>query len=100
MRRFEALAVVVFFLLLVVALASCGGHASAPALVSLPEDDAPHSDVNTEWWYYHGHLNTAFDEHYAFHYVVFQIIMSEHLAVNVAHLSISDPQKHIYTINQ
>lgn len=45
-------------------------------------------------------MNTAFDEHYAFHFVVFQVLIQDQPPINVAHLSISDPQKHIYTIDQ
>ncbi len=70
------------------------------ALVSLPQDDAPHSNFSTEWWYYSGHLNSVDGAHYAFHYVVFQLAVPELPLVNVAHLSISDPKGGSYVIDQ
>ena len=68
--------------------------------VALPQDDGPHSDVNTEWWYYNGHLRSADGKRYAFHYVVFQVVLPDRLMANVAHLSISDFQEGSYTTDQ
>jgi len=99
MKRFKKLGAVMLFALLTVALSGCGSSATS-ALITLPEDDAAHSDAETEWWYYHAHLNAASGEHYAFHYVVFQVAIPDHSPVKVAHLSISDPQKDVYTIDQ
>lgn len=99
MGRFQTLGTVILFALLTVLLSGCGGSATS-ALITLPEDDAAHSDAETEWWYYHAHLNASSGESYAFHYVVFQVAIPDHSPVKVAHLAISDPQKGVYAIDQ
>lgn len=43
-----------------------------PAAVSLPSDDAAHN-VNTEWWYVNGHLETADGARFGFHEAFFKI---------------------------
>ena len=68
--------------------------------VALPQDDAPHSDVNTEWWYYNGHLKSSDGKRYAFHYAVFQVLLPDRRMANVAHLSVSDLQEDTYITDQ
>jgi len=97
MKRRKALATALFLLLLGAALAGCGGTTTR---VILPQDDAPHNSVDTEWWYYNGHLETTYGERYAFHYVVFEALTPDRPRMNVAHLSISDPQQDIHAIDQ
>ena len=58
-------------------------------LVKLPADDAPH-DLQTEWWYYNGHLTTEDGRYFSFHYVIFlDNSLVSHTAV---HVSITDHQ--------
>ena len=73
---------------------------SPPALVSLPDDDAPHADYNTEWWYYTGHLQSAEGHRYGFHYVVFQVLAPVGILANLAHVSITDHQEGVYSTDQ
>ena len=71
-----------------------------PALVSLPGDDNPHVNVNTEWWYYSGHIESGPDSEYHFHYVVFEVRLPGLPVVNIAHLSVTDPKEGAYIIGQ
>jgi len=73
--------------------------ASHSDTASVPQDDAPHSNTRIEWWYYNGHLETPQGNRYAFHYVMFQSSVAGILG-NIAHLSVSDPQKDIYSFDQ
>jgi predicted secreted hydrolase len=58
-------------------------------LVKLPADDAPH-DLQTEWWYYNGHIKTGDGQRFSFHYVVFlDNALVTHSAV---HVSVTDHQ--------
>ena len=88
------------------AAAACAGPASSPTpvptatptptpvppavRVSLPRDDAPHPEFNTEWWYYSGHLATADGRSFSFHYAVFQIAAQGGLFADVAHVAVTD----------
>ena len=72
----------------------------APALISLPEDDAAHTDFITEWWYYSGHLQSADGRRYAFHYAVFQLSALGQILANVGHVSVTDPQEGTYATDQ
>jgi predicted secreted hydrolase len=59
------------------------------ALVSLPADDAPHSNA-MEWWYYSGHLNVEGERRFSFHYVFFLVnSLASHI---VSHASLVDHQ--------
>jgi len=57
--------------------------------VQLPADDAPH-DLQTEWWYYNGHLKTDAGEYFSFHYVVF--LENSLLTLTAIHASVTDHQ--------
>ena len=97
---------------LAVLLAACGGRAATPTpfptptptpaarQVVLPQDDAPHPGFNTEWWYYHGHLQAASGERYSFHYVVFDIVVPGIRPQNVYQLAITDHQEKRYITDQ
>ena len=61
-----------------------------PRLVELPLDDGSHA-VNTEWWYYNGHLRTEVGDEFSFHYVIFQLDFP-FLPANVAQVSMVDHQ--------
>ena len=52
------------------------------ALVSLPEDEAPH-DTPVEWWYFNGFLRDESGNEYSYHFVTFQ---SPTLPVGTPHL--------------
>ena len=52
------------------------------ALVSLPEDEAPH-ETPIEWWYFNGFVWDEAGSEYSFHFVTFQ---SPTLAVGTPHL--------------
>lgn len=58
-------------------------------LVKLPADDAPH-DLQTEWWYYNGHLETDDGQYFSFHYVVF--LDNGLLTLTAVHVSVTDHQ--------
>ena len=58
-------------------------------LITLPADDAPH-DLQTEWWYYNGHLKTETGRYFSFHYVVF--LDNALLTLTAVHISITDHQ--------
>jgi len=58
-------------------------------LVQLPADDAPH-DLQTEWWYYNGHLRTDTGKYFSFHYVVF--LENSLLTLTAMHVSVTDHQ--------
>jgi len=58
-------------------------------LVKLPADDAPH-DLQTEWWYYNGHLKTDDGRYFSFHYVVF--LENTMLTLTAVHVSVTDHQ--------
>ncbi len=63
--------------------------------ISLPEDDAPHSD-KVEWWYYNGHLTAKSGKQFSFHYTVF--LFNGMMTHTIAHVSLTDHQtKRHYT---
>ncbi len=68
--------------------------------VKLPQDDAPHPDANTEWWYYNGSLRTDDGRNYGFHYVLFKFDFPFLPGINIAHLSITDHQMSTYVTDQ
>lgn len=57
--------------------------------VSLPADDAPHSD-KVEWWYYNGHLTAKSGKQYSFHYTIF--LVNGMMTHTIAHVSLTDHQ--------
>lgn len=71
-----------------------------PQPVVLPRDDAPHDGVDTEWWYYSGHLTEESGNRYDFHYVIFQVSPPDLPAVNIGHLAITDLEKGTYVTAQ
>ena len=70
------------------------------ALVSVPQDDAPHEGVTTEWWYYNGILRTTEGRQYSFHYVVFQFDLPFLPTTTVSHLAITDHREGTYITGQ
>lgn len=57
------------------------------ARVTLPQDDAPHSNY-MEWWYYSGHLWGPNQRRYNFHYALF--VLNSLATWTVAHASFVD----------
>jgi predicted secreted hydrolase len=96
-----------FFAVVAVALTACQGSptavaprsipversadAVAPQLppISLPRDDAPHSDL-TEWWYYTGHLETRSGDAFGVEFVVFQSTRGTGPVGYAAHYAVTD----------
>jgi predicted secreted hydrolase len=64
--------------------------------IQLPDDDAGHPGVATEWWYYNGHLGTEDGKKFDFHYVVFSLIQPNLSPLAIAHLGIGDVQEGAY----
>lgn len=66
----------------------CDTPLSASSEVSLPADDAPHSEL-VEWWYWTGHLQDASQRWYGFEHVffLFEVGTDHHL---MAHSALSD----------
>ena len=58
--------------------------------VKLPEDDAPHPETLTEWWYYNGHLGVGEELRFGFHYVTFVVRVPGFPAARIAHFAITD----------
>ncbi len=104
------LTIVGLFVLLSLALTSCGFPgivstsaqlprvSSTPTSVTLPpvrfpQDEAPHRDL-TEWWYYTGHMDATTPDgklhHYGFEFVIFQALRSDLPPLYAAHFAISD----------
>lgn len=98
MLKRKAFFIIILCLVLGIMFTACGGGTSTK--VTLPRDDAPHSNRTIEWWYYNGHLDTGQGDHYSFHYVVFHALVPGFPQTDVAHLSISDPQANIYSYDQ
>ena len=44
----------------------------APRAFTLPSDDGPHEDYQTEWWYYTGNLTTAGGQHVGYQLAIFR----------------------------
>ncbi len=102
--------VIALFILLSLALTSCGfpgivsTSAQLPVVsqtagtqtlppIRFPQDEAPHRDL-TEWWYYTGHMNATMPggkiHHYGFEFVIFQALRSNLPPIYAAHFAISD----------
>lgn len=71
-----------------------------PRQVSLPADDAPHPDTQTEWWYYNGHLEAPGGRQFGFHYVVFAVRIPGFPPVRIAHFAITDVEKQVHVTDQ
>jgi predicted secreted hydrolase len=56
-------------------------EASPGAPVQLPQDEAAHFDVTTEWWYYTGFLAGEEDMQYAFELVFFKVFVPEDVKI-------------------
>ena len=85
-------------------LAMHGNAAESPAApqrpqakVSLPADDAPHTN-KTEWWYHSGQLQTESGERYSFHVATF--MLQGALAHTAFHGALRDHQSNKYYTNQ
>lgn len=107
--------------ILVIALAGCGGTgvtesfptpqpqaATVPAgtpgpipgaVIRFPLDEAPHP-VLTEWWYYTGHVRTADGARYGVEYVIFQGSRADFPIGYAAHFAVIDPQTHAFSYDQ
>lgn len=68
----------------------------APRPVSIPADEARHSD-RLEWWYYNGHLNAATGEEFGFNFVIFQSLDPDGNPVYSSQFGLTDVagQKHV-----
>jgi predicted secreted hydrolase len=51
-------------------------RALAPRPLSFPEDQGPHPDFRTEWWYYTGNLRTAAGRHLGFQLTFFRVALA------------------------
>ena len=75
-------------------------RALTPHTFSLPADDGPHFDFQTEWWYYTGNLTTAAGQHVGYQLTIFRRGLSPGLVsrpsdlganqVYFAHLAFTD----------
>lgn len=64
--------------------------AHTPRPISLPADEAPHSDP-VEWWYYSGIMEDANGNYYGFHFVIFQVTNPENGDLGyMSHASVFD----------
>ena len=69
-------------------------------LVSLPRDDASHP-VNTEWWYYNGHLVGEDGSRYGFHLVFFEVLAPDGGPyIHIGQFAVTDHQRGTYTFDQ
>lgn len=65
----------------------------APRPVSIPADEAGHSN-SLEWWYYHGHLNSpGAGEEFGFHFVIFQALTQGGVATYASQLGVTDVRR-------
>jgi predicted secreted hydrolase len=67
--------------------------------VFLPQDDASHA-LNTEWWYYNGHLLTEDGSRYGFHLVLFQVQAPGGSILNIGHFALTDHGRRTYATAQ
>ncbi len=69
--------------------------------IKLPDDDGPHN-VQTEWWYYNGHVATDRGDTYSFHLVVFKRESKGGVQRPgyVAHVGITDHQQRVFRYDQ
>lgn len=78
-------------------LTCCGSENGAgqdvgpDSLISLPDDESPHSDL-VEWWYYTGLLDAKNGEPYGFELTFFQAVITG-VPVYMAHFAITDQNK-------
>ena len=73
---------------------------TAVPLVLLPRDDASHP-VNTEWWYYNGHLSSAEGGRYGFHLALFELLIPDtDRYAHIGHFALSDHQEQTYSTSQ
>ena len=70
------------------------GEADSGPRISLPADEAPHSE-QMEWWYYTGRLKTDTGQLYGFEFTVFQPQKFEKFFY-VSHVAFTDLQKKKY----
>lgn len=83
--------------------ASSQPPAATPAAlrpIALPQDDAPHADATTEWWYENGHLDAEDGSRYAFHYVVFLVTAPGQFQATVAQVAVTDFASGAYLTDQ
>ena len=109
MRPLVSIAILLIGLGLLAAMACGSSDPSTPTptpaqtptpLVFLPQDDASHP-VNTEWWYYNGHITTEDGALYGFHLVFFQILVpGADSFVHIGHFAVTDHQRGTYTTAQ